>query len=54
MRRGEVTGESLLLEVAERVATITLNRPEARNALNGELIEALRSAVTALRRRRRR
>jgi len=45
MRRCVVTGESLLLEVAERVATITLNRPEARNALNGELIEALRSAV---------
>ena len=31
----------VLLDVADRVATITLNRPDARNALNGDLLEAL-------------
>ena len=35
-----------LLEVADRVATITLNRPEARNALNTELVRTLRTLVT--------
>ncbi len=32
-------------EVVERVGIITLNRPERRNALNGELIAALDAAV---------
>ena len=27
----------VLLEVSERIATITINRPEARNALNNEV-----------------
>jgi enoyl-CoA hydratase len=31
----------VLLEVADRVATVTLNRPEARNAMSAELIAAL-------------
>lgn len=35
----------LLTEVRDRVGTITLNRPERRNALNGELIGALDVAV---------
>jgi 2-(1,2-epoxy-1,2-dihydrophenyl)acetyl-CoA isomerase len=35
----------ILTEVAERIGTITLNRPARRNALNGELISALDSAV---------
>ncbi len=35
----------LLTEVRDRVGTITLNRPERRNALNGELIGALDDAV---------
>lgn len=35
----------LLTEVAGRVGTITLNRPARRNALNGELIGALDTAV---------
>ena len=37
----------VLTEVAHRVATITLNRPEARNALSGALIRDLRAAVRA-------
>jgi 2-(1,2-epoxy-1,2-dihydrophenyl)acetyl-CoA isomerase len=35
----------ILLDVTERVGTITLNRPERRNALNAELIAALDDAV---------
>ncbi len=34
-----------LLEVADRVATVTLNRPEARNALSTELLRALARLV---------
>jgi enoyl-CoA hydratase len=36
----------VLLEVAERVATITLNRPDQRNALNREVRRALPAAIT--------
>jgi methylglutaconyl-CoA hydratase len=35
----------LLLDVREGIARITLNRPDKRNALNGELVEALASAL---------
>ena len=38
-------GDTLLYEVADGVATLTLNRPEARNALDGELLGALVEAV---------
>lgn len=38
----------ILTEVTEHVGTITLNRPERRNALNGELILALDDAVKAM------
>lgn len=31
----------VLVEVADRIATVTLNRPEARNALNSELLRRL-------------
>jgi len=34
----------LRVEIAEGVATFTLNRPDRRNALNGELVQALRGA----------
>ncbi len=37
--------EVVLLDVSDRIATVTLNRPEARNALSGELIVELRRSV---------
>jgi enoyl-CoA hydratase len=38
----------VLVEAADRVATVTLNRPEARNALDRELRAALPRALAAL------
>ena len=38
----------VLVEVDGRVATVTLNRPEARNALSGELLHDLEAAITGL------
>lgn len=35
----------VLLDVTDRIATITLNRPEARNAINGDLLDALTGAI---------
>jgi enoyl-CoA hydratase/carnithine racemase len=43
-----VTYETLLVTVAEGVASVTLNRPEVRNALNGTMIRELEQAVSAL------
>jgi enoyl-CoA hydratase len=40
-----VSDDLVLLEVEDGVAVVTLNRPEARNALNGELIEALTTTL---------
>ena len=40
--------ETLLVEVADGVATVTLNRPEVRNALNQTLVRELASALEAL------
>lgn len=40
--------ELVLVEVADEVATVTLNRPDARNALNRALRKALPAAMTAL------
>jgi enoyl-CoA hydratase len=34
-------GDAVLYEVADRVATITIDRPEARNALNSEVLRLL-------------
>ena len=39
----------LLYEVADGVATVTLNRPDQRNALNGELLAQLVDAMKAAR-----
>jgi enoyl-CoA hydratase len=40
--------DSLLLERADGVATVTLNRPEARNALNSDLLRGLYDALVDL------
>ncbi|MEL6982717.1 MAG: enoyl-CoA hydratase-related protein, partial [Actinomycetota bacterium] len=42
-----VTGSTVLYEVRDHIATITLNRPEARNAINGELRTELNAAWTS-------
>jgi len=38
----------VLTEVADRIATVTMNRPDARNALNRELRHALSNALGSL------
>ncbi|HEX4905088.1 MAG TPA: enoyl-CoA hydratase [Acidimicrobiales bacterium] len=38
----------VLVEVTDRIGTVTMNRPEARNALNAELRSALPKAMLAL------
>lgn len=43
-----MTYQTLLLEIQERVALITLNRPQALNALNGQLIDELNLALDRL------
>jgi len=42
-----MTDDVVLSEVRDRIATITLNRPEARNALSRAVIKGLRAAVRA-------
>jgi enoyl-CoA hydratase len=42
-----VPDDVLLIETADRVRTLTLNRPQARNALSGELRDKLFSALAA-------
>jgi enoyl-CoA hydratase len=39
--------ELVLVDTRDRITTVTLNRPEARNALSGALIRALRGAIRA-------
>jgi enoyl-CoA hydratase len=38
--------DPVLLEVSERIATVTLNRPEARNALSSEVLDLLPALLT--------
>ena len=38
----------VLVDVADRIGTVTLNRPEARNALSSEVLRALPLAITQL------
>lgn len=40
--------ESLLLEIAEGIATVTINRPKALNAMNAAVLAELEGAFTAL------
>src|SRR5438270_10155191 len=40
-----MTDEFVLLDVADRIATVTLNRPEARNALNTAMLRALPAVI---------
>lgn len=42
------TSELVLIDTADRVATVTLNRPEARNALSSGLLRALADAMRAV------
>ncbi len=39
--------DSLLVDIKDRVALLTLNRPAARNALSSELLRALPEAIVA-------
>lgn len=41
-------GDVLLVEVMDGVATLTLNRPAKRNALDGDLVDALRGALATV------
>jgi enoyl-CoA hydratase/carnithine racemase len=43
-----VSAPILLQETLQGVAVLTLNRPQARNSLSSDLIEALRAALTAI------
>ena len=41
------TADPVLVDVAERIGTVTLNRPEARNALSSEVLRLLPEAMAA-------
>lgn len=43
-----MTSAPVLLDVADEVATVTLHRPEARNAISHELLAALRATMAEL------
>jgi enoyl-CoA hydratase len=44
-----MAGESVLYEVADGVATVTLNEPDTRNALSAEILAALTSSLQSAR-----
>lgn len=41
-----MSSDVVLYEVSERIATITLNRPEKRNALSSEVLRVLPQLMT--------
>jgi E-phenylitaconyl-CoA hydratase len=49
MRRNVVSSDTLLFDLADNVAVITLNRPEVRNAMNRDLSHALVEALQRVR-----
>ena len=40
--------QTLLLDITDNIATVTLNRPEVLNSLNAEMFDDLESAFTQL------
>ena len=49
-----MTYETLLVDVTDGVATVTLNRPEVRNALSATLLRELEETLATLEANRRR
>src|SRR5262249_14814123 len=47
-RREAALSELVLVEIADAIATITLNRPEKRNAMNDEMRNDLIAALEAV------
>lgn len=45
MAQYETQYETVLTSVEDGIGLVTLNRPEARNALNGQVLEDLRGAL---------
>lgn len=45
MKNGDDTGNSVLYQVDDQVAVLTLNRPRAHNALNAQLTQEFRGAI---------
>lgn len=44
-----MTYETILVDIADRVAVVTLNRPDVRNAINAQVQSDLRAALDSLR-----
>src|SRR5256885_7877588 len=47
-RQSDMAFTTLLLDITDGVATLTLNRPEKRNALNLEMCDDLKAAIDAV------